>query len=162
MDILPVCLTFTICFVYAGTSNNNCTTNKQIIQENVRNCLEIDHPLNVAPEKAVSSGVVYDLKSSEFSENSNIYFNNPSSLGRKMKMSMNMIQYMIVPGFLMAGILPWIMPGLQMVVSILSMVNNMAFTSALVALVRSYVFDKEPDEHVVYINHGYKSKNNGR
>lgn len=166
MGILSVCLTLTMCFVYAGTSNSNCITNKQIIEENVKNCIEINHhhheSRNLAPEKAVSNAL-YDLKSSELSEKSNIIYsnNNPSSLGRKMKMSMNMIQYMIVPGFLMAGILPWIMPGLQMAVSMLSMVNNMAFTSGLVALVRSYVFDKEPDEHVVYVNHGYKSKNQG-
>ncbi|KAJ8956782.1 hypothetical protein NQ314_006657 [Rhamnusium bicolor] len=80
-------------------------------------------------------------------------------LARKMKMPMNnLLQYMIVPGFLMAGILPWVMPGLNMAVMALSMINNMAFTSGLFALVRSYVFDKEPDEHVVYINHGYKNK----
>lgn len=145
----------TVCFIHGCTSSNNCIGYKQINKDNIRNCLEANQkPLNVVPEKAVkdvdSEVVLYDLKTSEF------------SLARKMKMSMNTLQYLLVAGFLMAGILPWIMPGLQMAVSVLSMINNMAFTSALVALIRSYVFDKEPDEHVVYINHGYKHKKQTR
>ncbi|XP_018565921.1 uncharacterized protein LOC108906956 [Anoplophora glabripennis] len=52
MDILPVCLTLTICFVHAGSSNNNGTNDKQIIEENVTDCVETNYPSNIAPEKA--------------------------------------------------------------------------------------------------------------
>jgi hypothetical protein len=79
---------------------------------------------------------------------------------RKMQMmSMkNIMPYMIIPGFLMAGLLPWIMPGIKMVVMTVSMVNQMVFNAALFGLIRSYVFDTEKEEHIVYINHGYKTK----
>ncbi|RZC34915.1 hypothetical protein BDFB_013134 [Asbolus verrucosus] len=81
------------------------------------------------------------------------------NMQRKMKMSMkNMMPYMIIPGFLMAGILPWVIPGLKMVVMAVSMVNQMAFTSALFGLIRSHIFDTEQEEHIVYINHGYRKK----
>lgn len=81
------------------------------------------------------------------------------SVARKLNSkTSNLMQYMLVPGFLMAGILPWVMPKLQMAVMMISMLNNMIFSSALFSLVRSYVFEHEPDEHVVYINNGYRNK----
>lgn len=81
------------------------------------------------------------------------------ALARKMSTKMsNLMQYMLVPSFLMAGILPWVMPKLQMVVMMVSMVNSMIFSRALFSLIRSYVFEQQPDEHVIYINHGYRNK----
>nr|CAI5820445.1 unnamed protein product [Callosobruchus analis] len=85
--------------------------------------------------------------------------------GRKIKMpkpNSQTMQYLLVPGFLMAGILPWVMPKLQMVVMMLSMVNNMAFTSALFTLIRNFIFERETAQHVLYINNGYKKKNRHR
>nr|XP_008201385.1 PREDICTED: uncharacterized protein LOC103315171 [Tribolium castaneum] len=82
-----------------------------------------------------------------------------TEMQRKMKMSMNnMLPYMIIPGFLMAGLLPWILPGIKMVVMAVTMVNQMAFNMALFGLIRSYIFDTEKEEHIVYINHGYRKK----
>lgn len=86
-------------------------------------------------------------------------FSNKSMMERKMKMSMkNILPYLIVPGLLMAGILPWILPGVKILVMFVSMINQMAFTSALFALIRGYIFDTEQEEHIVYINNGYKKK----
>ncbi|VEN36852.1 unnamed protein product [Callosobruchus maculatus] len=85
--------------------------------------------------------------------------------GRKIKMprpNSQTMQYLLVPGFLMAGILPWVMPKLQMVAMMLSMVNNMAFTSALFTLIRNFIFERESAQHVLYINNGYKKKNRHR
>lgn len=85
-------------------------------------------------------------------------------LARGMKMSMkkvkDLIPYLIIPGFLMSGILPWIMPGIKMAVMMVGMMNQMAFTSALFMLVRNYVFNSRQDEHIIYVNHGYKNKMN--
>lgn len=156
MDILPVYLTLTMCVVY-GKSNRNCTDYQQLHKENIRNSLEA-----TTEPRGTTLDTIHPLKDLSKTDKLEESIADNFGVSRKVKMSMNMLQYLIVPGFLMAGILPWIMPGLQMVVMALSMINNMAFTSALVAIVRSYVFDKEPEEHVIYVNHGYKNKNRHR
>ncbi|KAF2879889.1 hypothetical protein ILUMI_26284 [Ignelater luminosus] len=84
--------------------------------------------------------------------------NNKDVIARKMKSKMsmkNMIPFMLVPGLLLAGIMPWVIPKLKMLVMAVGMLNQMAFTGALFSLVRGYVFDSAPNEHIFYINHGY-------
>ncbi|KAJ8961748.1 hypothetical protein NQ318_021349 [Aromia moschata] len=118
------------------------------------------HALNVSEFNLFNDTVVVKMKKNNDTVDISFKISNRTEISaRKMMGSTNnAMQYMLVPGFLMAGILPWIMPWLQMAVMGLGMVNNMAFTSALFSLVRSYVFEKEPDEHVVYVNHGYRKK----
>ncbi|CAH0558580.1 unnamed protein product [Brassicogethes aeneus] len=86
---------------------------------------------------------------------------NVSSLARGMQFSMKKVKeyipYLIVPGLIMSGVLPWVLPGINMVAMFLSMINQMAFTSSLFALVRGYIFNNERDEHIIYVNHGYKN-----
>lgn len=79
---------------------------------------------------------------------------------RKMKMKMNdFLPYLIAPAFFLAGIMPWIIPKLKMAVFLVGLINNIAFSQALYALVRNYVFNSAKDEHIIYLNHGYKYKN---
>lgn len=92
-------------------------------------------------------------------ENIAIRFKSAEDTGvaRKMKMG-SIVQFLLVPAFALAGIIPWIVPGLVMIVTLVGMVNQMVFTSALVMLIRTYVFDKTPEEHILYLNTGYDKK----
>lgn len=73
--------------------------------------------------------------------------------------SMNspMLSYMLMPALTLAGVVPWVLPGIRMAAGFVQMVNQMAFMAGLAALVRSYVFEARPDEHTVYVNQGYNS-----
>lgn len=73
--------------------------------------------------------------------------------------SMNspMLSYMLMPALTLAGLVPWVLPGIRMAAGFVHMVNQMAFMAGLAALVRSYVFEARPDEHIVYVNQGYNS-----
>lgn len=87
--------------------------------------------------------------------------NNNEVIARKMKSKMNMknmIPFMLVPGLLLAGIMPWVIPQLKMMVMAVGILNQVAFTSALFSLVRGYVFDTVPNEHIFYVNHGYSNE----
>ncbi|XP_044760963.1 uncharacterized protein LOC123318416 [Coccinella septempunctata] len=76
---------------------------------------------------------------------------------RKKKMSvMDVIPYLIIPGFISAGILPWLIPGMKIAVMGVAMINQMAFTSSLFSLIRGYIFDTSQEDHIVYVNHGYE------
>lgn len=78
---------------------------------------------------------------------------------RKMKMKMeNFLPYLIAPAFLMAGVMPWILPKLKIAVMLVGLINNIAFSQALFSLVRNYVFNTVPEEHIIYLNNGYKNK----
>lgn len=146
---------------------------KPIYKENIRNAFD-DYVGDIVTY--IQRRVSESISATDFGENVlkylNIKFdNNTITISmkrfeensvemRKMKQSTNnMMQYMLVPSFLMAGILPWVMPKIQMAVMAVSMMNNMVFTSALVSLVRGYIFDYEPNEHIIYINKGYRNKN---
>lgn len=119
----------------------------------------INAVLNSISERYLPKFLKLDIEGNTVKLFFNIPREKPSSPARKMdSKTSNMMQYMIVPSFLMAGILPWVMPKLQMAVMMVSMLNNMIFSSALFSMVRSYVFEQEPDEHVIYINHGYRDK----
>lgn len=79
---------------------------------------------------------------------------------RKMKMKMgDFLPYLIAPAFFMAGIMPWILPKLKMAVMVVGLINNIAFSQALFSLIRNYVFNTVPEEHIIYLNNGYKNKN---
>lgn len=76
---------------------------------------------------------------------------------RKKRMKvMDIIPFLIIPGFISAGILPWLIPGMKMAVMGVAMINQMAFTSSLFSLIRGYIFDTSQEEHIVYVNHGYQ------
>ncbi|KAK9884983.1 hypothetical protein WA026_009214 [Henosepilachna vigintioctopunctata] len=80
--------------------------------------------------------------------------------GRKRKTNFqDVIPYLIIPGFIMAGVVPWLIPGIKLAVMAVGMVNQMAFTSSLFTLIRGYIFDTSQEEHLVYINNGYKKYN---
>lgn len=83
--------------------------------------------------------------------------------GRKMKMKMstsNVVAMLFIPAMWIAGMMPWILPGIKMVVMMVTMMNNMAFSSALFSLIRGYLFDTRPEDHIVYLNYGYKNGHN--
>lgn len=165
----------------SATSTNN-DLYKQINKENIRNSLNKNgaNYTSDASETSQGNAVQTDelntvlkniserflpdfLRLDIVDDNVKLYFDiskeDEKSVARKMSSNTsNMMQYALVPSFLMAGILPWVMPKLQMAVMMISMLNNMIFSSALFSLVRSYVFEHEPDEHIVYINHGYRNK----
>lgn len=69
-----------------------------------------------------------------------------------------MLSYVLVPALTLAGIVPWVVPGIQIAAGFVQLINQMAFMAGLTGLVRSYIFDYKPDEHVVYVNHGYGDK----
>lgn len=85
--------------------------------------------------------------------------NTTSVSERKMKMNVGKIlPFLIAPAFFLAGIMPWILPPLKMAVSFVGLINNIVFVQALYSLVRNYVFNAVKDEHIIYLNHGYKNK----
>lgn len=88
-----------------------------------------------------------------------VKFNNDSAVSeRKMKMNTsNILALLFAPAMFIAGIMPWVLPGVKMAVMFVTMINNMAFSSALFALIRGYIFDTRPDDHIIYINNGYKN-----
>ncbi|XP_065170240.1 uncharacterized protein [Atheta coriaria] len=77
--------------------------------------------------------------------------------GMKQKM-MDFLPYLLAPALLMAGVMPWVIPPLKMMVMFVAMINQFAFSSALFSLVRNYVFNRKEEEHVFYINHGYQNQ----
>ncbi|KAF5301543.1 hypothetical protein FQR65_LT08848 [Abscondita terminalis] len=80
---------------------------------------------------------------------------------RKIKMGENgkkIIPFLLVPGLLLAGMLPWIVPQLKMMVMAVGFMNQIAFSTALFSFIRGYIFDRTEKEHVFYVNHGYKNK----
>ncbi|XP_060525094.1 uncharacterized protein LOC132701305 [Cylas formicarius] len=118
-------------------------------KENVRNSITFDVNENLR---------ITASKTEDFLE-LRLGVRNATGVARGMKTSMQkLVPYVAVPALVMAGIMPWVMPGLQLATTAVTMINQMAFTSSLVMLIRSYIFDPKPDEHVVYINHGYKNK----
>lgn len=148
---LVTCLVFLCCF--------HCFKCEQTNKE--RNCVHKVKMKNTSEVKfEIFEGLEMQLsKEGNKSLVLRLHTKDNKEMQRKMKMSMNnMLPYMIIPGFLMAGILPWILPGIKMVVMAVTMVNQMAFNAALFGLIRSYIFDTEKEEHIVYINHGYRKK----
>ncbi|ERL95178.1 hypothetical protein D910_12447 [Dendroctonus ponderosae] len=75
-----------------------------------------------------------------------------------VKASSPMFSYVLTPALALAGLIPWVVPGISLAAGFVQLINQMAFTAGLSALVRSYIFDAKPDEHVVYVNSGYGSK----
>lgn len=75
--------------------------------------------------------------------------------GMKKRM-MNFLPFLLAPALMLAGVMPWVIPPLKMAVMFATMINNMALSSAAFLLIRNHVFNIPKDEHVVYINHGYK------
>ncbi|KAJ3641783.1 hypothetical protein Zmor_028261 [Zophobas morio] len=175
VPFLVKCLVFVCCF------DLKCSGG-QMSPENPRKCSseinarfshdkpkisELEHAVNQFLVKkswkvAISRGLELHFKNVNNSLSINVQTKEDGEMERKMQMSMkNMMPYMIVPGLFMAGILPWVIPGLKMAVMAVSMMNQMAFNAAFFSLIRSYIFDTRNEEHVVYINHGYRPKRNG-
>ncbi|CAH1100129.1 unnamed protein product [Psylliodes chrysocephalus] len=161
MDIKSVLVFFAFAVVSARTT---CKTYDQVNKENIRNCLDEKDGNDDRTTKENNTDEIYHISNLVMkltNETLSISFKPDHAEGRKMKTSTsNLIQYALIPAFFMSGVMPWIMPKLQMAVMVVSMVNNMVFTSALFSLVRNFVFDKKPDEHVIYVNNGYKNKLN--
>lgn len=90
--------------------------------------------------------------------------NSNEVLERKMKMKMtksNVLALLLIPAMWIAGMMPWVLPGIKMVVMMVTMMNNMAFSSALFSLIRGYLFDTRTEDHIVYLNYGYKNGQQG-
>lgn len=126
-------------------TNANCANYRPTNKENIRNCLEETKTSSINSSDAISDNHLTNLVVAE----------EKRAIASTFKRYM---PYLIVPGLLMSGLLPWIMPAVKMMVMTVSMVNQMAFTSALMAIVRSYIFDTAKEEHVVYVNQGYKKQ----
>lgn len=77
--------------------------------------------------------------------------------GMKSKMK-DYLPYMLIPAVLMTTILPLVLPGLKMVVMFVMMMNQVAFSMALMNLIRGLIFDPRESDDVVYVNHGYKNE----
>lgn len=85
--------------------------------------------------------------------------NNSEVSERKLKMKMsktNVLALLFIPAMWIAGMMPWILPGIKMAAMMVAMMNNMAFSSALFSLIRGYLFDTQKEDHIVYLNYGYK------
>lgn len=86
--------------------------------------------------------------------------NNSEVSERQLKMktsASNVVALLFIPAMWIAGMMPWVLPGIKMVVMFVTMMNNMAFSSALFSLIRGYLFDTRPEDHVIYLNYGYKN-----
>ncbi|CAH1990712.1 unnamed protein product [Acanthoscelides obtectus] len=119
-----------------------------------------NHTLDVTGEMLNTSSDHLPSKTSTSTDSEEVVL-----AGRGMKMpkpNSQTMQYLLVPGFILSGLLPWVMPKLQMIAMALSMVNNMAFTSALFTLIRNFIFERESAQNVLYINNGYKKRNRHR
>lgn len=78
---------------------------------------------------------------------------------RKMKKKMpNVLPFLVTPGLVMAGILPWVLPQIKMLVFIVGMMNQVAFSMSFFSLVRRYIFEGNNAEHTFYVNHGYQNE----
>ncbi|XP_028141032.1 uncharacterized protein LOC114335075 [Diabrotica virgifera virgifera] len=157
-----VVLFFLYTFVSARTP---CRIYESVNKENIRNCLQtrlgdVNETRFTVPNTNETTFSISNLNFKISNNTLNISFRNDSSrIGRKMKQSTaNLLQYALVPAFFMSGMMPWIMPKIQMMVMMLSMMNNMMFSSALFTMIRNYVFEKTPNEHVVYVNNGFKNR----
>lgn len=173
-DIMVSLCIYLVLFLTSVYGSSAFGTNNQVYQpinkENIRNSFNVDdvnyskrtvkiNDVNTILENISRTFLPKFLKLNIENDSVKLSFNDFNEVGRKMDSNTNnVMQYMLVPSFLMAGILPWVMPKLQMAVMIVSMLNNMIFSSALFSLVRSYVFEQQPDEHVIYINQGYRNK----
>ncbi|CAG9865356.1 unnamed protein product [Phyllotreta striolata] len=160
MDIKSVLIIVVFTVVSARTTFKKY---EQVNKENIRNCFGNDSRFNKVKEttaiitdiidkitiKLANDSIIFSYKTPDGVENRKTKSESPAS---------KIIQYALIPAFFMSGVMPWIMPKLQMAVMVVTMVNNMVFSSALFTLVRNFVFDKRPDEHVVYVNNGYRNK----
>ncbi|XP_057658436.1 uncharacterized protein LOC130895244 [Diorhabda carinulata] len=156
---------FLLIIILLVLTTNPCASYKQVYKENIRNCLEntndnvkLNDTSSIRSEEL--SLHISDLILKVTNETLSISFKpDVSEDGRKMKQSTSkLIEYLLVPAFMMSGMMPWFMPKLQMMVMMISMMNNMMFTSGLFSLVRNFVFEKQPDEHVIYVNNGFRNK----
>ena len=87
--------------------------------------------------------------------------NQINEFSRKMKMKMsNIVGMMLMPPLIMAGLVPFIIPGFSMAVFLNSILNNMAFTSAIFTFIRSNIFDTDPHDNIIYVNNGYSKHPN--
>lgn len=146
--ILNTCLLFV---KFADCLNLNCSNYQQTNKENIRNCLSDIGQMN--------NNVNYYSSSANKSVSETKVINLNTEIERKMKMGsilQKYFPYLIVPGLIMSGLLPWILPAIKLVVMAVTMVNQMAFTTALMAVIRSYIFDTTKNDHIIYINQGYK------
>ncbi|XP_025830436.1 uncharacterized protein LOC112904512 [Agrilus planipennis] len=85
--------------------------------------------------------------------------NGRSVTERKHKFNMgNVLYYLLIPALAMAGIMPWILPQIKMVAMVIMAMNQMAFSMGAVSLIRGLIFDVEPQEHIIYVNSGYKKE----
>lgn len=143
-------------------SNNSSATESSGSERNVRN-------LNFSTtERKDTLMENWNLNSKSINDNNTLSItfdfskgNNGSEVSeRKLKMKMsksNVLALLLIPAMWIAGMMPWILPGIKMAASIVMMMNNMAFSSALFSLIRGYLFDTRKEDHIVYLNYGYKN-----
>lgn len=80
--------------------------------------------------------------------------------GMKMKFDKTrLIQILLIPALVLSGLMPYILPMIKSAVMVVGTMTNMAFMSALMTLIRGYIFDARPKkEYVIYYNQGYKNE----
>ncbi|XP_045460480.1 uncharacterized protein LOC123670929 [Harmonia axyridis] len=176
---------FSSCVV-CDVSRTNCSNYQQVLKENLRNCVFDNGVIGNAEviEKKTESTFgdlasktqknpetwelqlteKYGLSIRKYQDDLTLQITNLSTSveARKKRMKvMDIIPYLIIPGFISAGVLPWLIPGMKIAVMGVAMINQMAFTSSLFSLIRGYIFDTSQEDHIVYVNHGYnKYKHN--
>lgn len=124
----------------------------------IKNVTESSEELSEEFDKLINNNIIINnyLKDTDNANQSNSTTN---VIARKIRKKMtDFLPILITPAFVLAGIMPWIMPKLKLAVFTIGLINNFVFFQALFSLVRNYVFNTAKNEHIIYLNNGYKKK----
>lgn len=68
------------------------------------------------------------------------------------------VPFLLLPGLLMAAVLPFVLPALKMMTIATVMLNNMALSGAVFTLLRNNAFADKYHKKIIYVNEGYKNE----
>ncbi|XP_044743672.1 uncharacterized protein LOC123305899 [Chrysoperla carnea] len=74
-----------------------------------------------------------------------------------MKMK-NIMPILLIPSVISTTFLPLMLPGIKMMVMFVMMINQMAFSMALMSLIRGMIFGPRVEDEIVYVNKGYQNE----
>lgn len=74
----------------------------------------------------------------------------------------NIVPFLLLPGLIMAAILPFVLPALKMTTVAVGMLNNMALSGAIFTLLRNNAFNDRYDKKVIYVNEGYDNEKHAK
>ncbi|XP_053612726.1 uncharacterized protein LOC128676572 [Plodia interpunctella] len=79
--------------------------------------------------------------------------------GSKLKKQFyNIVPILLIPGLIMAAVLPFVLPAMKLATVATVMLNNMALTGAVFTLLRDNAFNDHSRPKVKYINAGWKNE----